>query len=191
MHNFFWLFTIDLKSSKSITQSIVKNWIDKNENYNNKNWEIDILSKRVISWISNSKLTYENSDIDYRLHFNSLIKKQTNHLINEIKRSKKLDDKIIGSTAIILVGLSYGDNYYLRFGIDLLKHLLNFSLDASNFPRSRNLRQLVFYLKYLIVIRELLKESLHEIPEYLDEIIFYLGKAYNFSCSSIKKNILF
>ena len=29
-------------------------------------------------------------------NFNNLIKKQTNHLINEIKRSEKLDDKIIG-----------------------------------------------------------------------------------------------
>ena len=51
----------------------------------------------------------------------------------KLKGLSKLDDKIIGSTAIILVGLSYGDNYYLKFGIDLLKKLLNFSLDGTIF----------------------------------------------------------
>ena len=91
------------------------------------------MSKRIIAWISNSRLTYENADTNYRLYFNNLIKKQTNHLINEIERSEKLDDKIIGCTAIILVGLSYGDNYYLKFGIDLLKKLLNFSLIQVTF----------------------------------------------------------
>ena len=78
----------------------------------------------------------------------------------------------MASTAIILVGLSYGDNYYLKFGIDLLKQLFVFSLDKSNFPKSRNLRQLVFYLKYLIVIRELLKESQTSIPDFIDEKFF-------------------
>ena len=114
------------------------------------------------------------------MHFNSLIKKQTNHLINEISRSEKLDDKIIGSTAIILVGLAYGDSYYLKFGINILKKILIFSLDKSNFPKSRNLRQLVFYLKYLIIIKRAVTESQTTIPDFLNEIIYYLGKIIQF-----------
>ena len=55
LHSFFWLFTIDLKSSKKITQSIILNWIEVNQKYNSKSWEIDTLSKRIISWISNSR----------------------------------------------------------------------------------------------------------------------------------------
>ena len=130
LHNFFWLFTLDLRSSQKITQNVIYNWIAENDKYKQDIWDLDILSKRIIAWIANSKLTYEDAEIKYKLHFNGLIKKQTNHLINEINRSGKLDDKIIGSTAIILVGLTYGDNYYLKFGIDLLKQLLNFSLDT-------------------------------------------------------------
>tara|TARA_B100000965_G_C19594910_1_gene759692 strand:+ start:682 stop:2313 length:1632 start_codon:yes stop_codon:yes gene_type:complete len=191
LHSFFWLFSLDLKSSKKITQNIITNWIDENHKYKQIIWDLDILSKRIIAWISNSKLTYENSETTYKLYFNSLIKKQTNHLINEIKRSEKLDDKIIGSTAIILVGLTYGDEYYLRFGVDLLKKILNFSLDTSSFPKSRNIRQLTFYLKHLIVIRELLKESQTNIPDFLDEAVFYIGKSYNLLCGNKKKGILF
>ena len=93
LHSFFWLFSLDLKSSKKITQSIISNWINSNYNYNPKNWELDILSKRIISWISNSKLSYEDSDNKYKFSFNSIIKRQINHLINEITRSNWIDDK--------------------------------------------------------------------------------------------------
>tara|TARA_B100001121_G_scaffold151816_1_gene132736 strand:+ start:1233 stop:2864 length:1632 start_codon:yes stop_codon:yes gene_type:complete len=191
LHSFFWLFSLDLRSSQKVTQNVIFNWIGENYKYRKDVWDLDILSKRIIAWISNSKLTYENGENDYKLHFNNLVKKQTNHLINEINRSDKLDDKIIGSTAIILVGLTYGDKYYLKFGIDILRQLLNFSLDISNFPKSRNLRQLVFYLKYLIIIREILKESQTNIPDFLDESIFYLGKSYNLLCANKKNGMLF
>ena len=191
LHSFFWLFTLDLKSSQKVTQNVIYNWIEENYKYKQQIWDLDILSKRIISWISNSKLTYENAEESYRINFNALIKKQTNHLINEINRSDKLDDKIIGGTAIILVGLAYADNYYLKFGINLLKKLLDFSLDESGFPKSRNLRQLVFYLKYSIIIREFLKESQTDIPDFLNEKIFYMGKSYNLLCSNIKMGFLF
>jgi hypothetical protein len=45
LHNFFWLFNLDLKSSVKITQSVILNWIENNDKYNSKNWELDILSK--------------------------------------------------------------------------------------------------------------------------------------------------
>ena len=38
LHSFYWLFTIDLKSSKKITHSNIQNWIEKNKNYNSEKW---------------------------------------------------------------------------------------------------------------------------------------------------------
>ena len=66
LNSFFWLFSLDLKSSKKNTQNIILQWIEKNYRYNSKNWEIDIIAKRVIAWISNSKLTYEDGDLIYK-----------------------------------------------------------------------------------------------------------------------------
>ena len=191
LHSFYWFFTIDLKSSKKITHSIIQNWIEKNQNYSSDIWEINTLSKRIISWIANSQLTYEDTSEEYKIIFNKTILKQVNHLINEINRSEIVDDKMIGCTAIILTGLSYNYEKILTYGLNLLKKIINSSFDNEYFPKSRNIRQLVFYLKYFILIRELLKESLNEIPDYLDEIIFYIGKAYTFSWSSIKESLLF
>ena len=192
LHGFFWLFTLDLNSSKKDVQNILLKWFKKYHNYNAYSWEIDLLSKRIISWISNTKITYEGSDEIYKNEFDYLIKKQVNHLINEIDRSEKIDDKIIGCAAIILAGVSFNDKTkFLNYGLSLLKRIINNTFDRYGFPKSRNLRQLTLFLKYFILIREWLKESQNDIPEYLDEIIYHLGQAYNLISKDSATTFLF
>tara|TARA_Y100001970_G_C14215685_1_gene849510 strand:- start:292 stop:1896 length:1605 start_codon:yes stop_codon:yes gene_type:complete len=192
LNSFFWLFSLDLKSSKKEIQNIILKWIDKNSKYNSQSWEINILSKRIIAWISNSKLTYEDGEVVYRNKFNSIIKKQINHLINEIKKDDWIDDKMIGCAAIILTGLCYQTKEnYLNIGLNLLKRIIKLSFDDYGFPKSRNIRQLNFYLKYFVLIREWFKESQSEIPEYIDENIYHLGQAYAFIWKNNKKDFLF
>ena len=192
LNSFFWLFSLDLKSSKKDTQNIISQWIDKNHRYDSKSWEVDIVAKRIIAWTSNSRLTYEDSSIEYKDKFNSLMKKQINHLINEIEKSEWIEDKIISCAAIILAGLSYQDrDGYLKTGLNLLKKFVRFSLDNDGFPKSRNIKQLNFYLKYFILIREWFKESQSEIPDFINENIYYLGQAYAFTWQNNKIDLLF
>jgi uncharacterized heparinase superfamily protein len=192
LNNFFWFFSLDLKSSKKTTQSILSNWIDNNKKYNEKSWEINLTSKRIISWLSNHQLTYEDSEKEYRQKFNFIIKKQTNHLINEIKNSNEVENKIISCSAIILSGLAYqNDKNYLNIGLNLLKNIIKSSIDNYGFPKSRNIKQLILYLKYFIIIREWFKESQNDIPEYIDETIYYLGLSYAFIWQNINQDILF
>jgi len=192
LNSFFWLFSLDLKSSKKDAQNVILQWIDKNYRYNSKNWEIDIVAKRIIAWTSNSRLVYEDSSADYKGKFNGIIKKQINHLISEIERSEWVDDKIIGCAAIILTGLTYQDkDEYLEKGLNLLKKLVKFSLDNDGFPKSRSIRQLCFYLKYFILIREWFKESQSEIPDFINENVYYLGQAYAFCWQNNKVDLLF
>ncbi|MDA7552535.1 heparinase II/III-family protein [Candidatus Pelagibacter sp.] len=192
LNSFFWLFSLDLKSSKKDTQNVILQWIEKNHRYNSKSWEFDIASKRIIAWTSNSRLTYENSNTEYKDNFNRIIKKQINHLINEIERSELVDDKMIGCAAIILAGLSYRDkDEHLKTGLNLLRKLIKSSFDNNGFPRSRSIRQLCFYLKHFVLIREWFKESQNEIPNFIDENIYYLGQAYAFSWQNNKIDLLF
>ena len=192
LNNFFWFFSLDLKSSKKTTQSVISNWINNNYRYNQKSWEFDITSKRIISWLSNHQLTYEDSEKEYRIKFDHSIQKQTNHLLNEIKNSIKFENKMIGCAAIILTGLAYQNNEkYLSNGLNLLKKIINSSIDNQGFPKSRSIKQLTFYLKYFIIIREWFKESQNTVPEYIDETIYYLGLSYAFVWQNIKHDILF
>ena len=124
LNNFYWFFSLDLKSSKESTQSVVKNWIKHNSKYNQKSWDFDLTAKRIIAWLSCHNLTYEESNPKYKDNFNKIIQKQTNHLINEINRSELVDDKLIVCASIILVGLCYkNEKNYLSFGITLLKRI--------------------------------------------------------------------
>ena len=192
LNNFFWFFSLDLKSSKKTTQSVITKWISNNNRYNSKSWEFDITSKRVISWLSSHQLCYEEADPQYRLKFDHIIQKQTNHLLNEIDNSEELENKMIGCAAIILTGLAYQDNKnYLSSGLGFLKKIIKSSIDNQGFPKSRSIKQLSFYLKYFIIIREWFKESQNLVPEYIDETIYYLGSNYAFICQNIGQDILF
>ena len=86
---------------------------------------------------------------------------------------------MIGCTAITITGIAYKNNRFLEYGLNLLKKIINSSFDSDYFPKSRNIRQMIFYLKYFILIRELLKESLNDIPEYLTKL-FLSWKSYDF-----------
>ena len=192
LNNFFWFFSLDLKSSKKTTHTVVNNWIDKNNRYNKKSWTFDITSKRIISWLSNHKLTYEDSDEDFKKKFNHSVQKQTNHLLNEIKNLSGVENKIVGCAAIILAGLVFkNEGKYLNNGLNFLKKIIKTAIDNQGFPKSRNIKQLIYYLKYFIIIREWFKESQNTIPEYINETIYYLGQNYAFIWQNINQDILF
>ena len=192
LNNFFWFFNLDLKSSKKETQSIISNWINRNNKFNEKSWDFDLTAKRIISWLSNHKLTYEDCNDEFKLKFDYSIQKQANYLLNEIHNSSEFENKIIGCAAIILTGLAYNDHKnYLENGLNLLKKIIKSSIDNQGFPRSRSIKQLSLYLKYFIIIREWFKESQNRIPDYIDENIYYLGQSYCFTWQNINQDILF
>ena len=142
LNNFYWFFSLDLKSSKQTIQSVIINWINNNYKYNNKSWNFDLTAKRIIAWLSFHNLTYEEGDKNFKETFNKMIKKQTNHLINEINKSNQIEDKLIGCASILLVGLCYqNEKNYLSFGTSLLKKISKQTLDNNGFPKSRNIRQ--------------------------------------------------
>ncbi len=192
LNNFYWFFSLDLKSSKQTIRSVITRWINNNLKYNYKSWEFDTTAKRIIAWLSCHDLTYEERDEEYKKKFNKMIKKQANHLINEINKSELIDDKLIGCASIILTGLCYqNEKNYLSFGLSLLKKISKLTLDNYSFPKSRNIKQLIFFLKYFILIREWFKESQISIPEHINETIHYLGQGYAFFWNNSGLDFLF
>ena len=156
LNSFFWLFTLDLNSPKKDVQSTIAEWINKNHNYNYLTWEVDYYLKELSRGFQTQKLLTRDSDDYYKEKFDWIIKKQVNHLINEIKQSQWVDNKMIGCSAIILTGIAYNEKYFLDYGFDLLKKIIKVSLIKMDFLKQK-FKQLNFYLKYFILIREWLK----------------------------------
>ena len=80
----------------------------------------------------------------------------------------------------------------ITYHLDLsFKKISKLALDNYGFPKSRSIKQLIFYLKYFILIREWFKESQINIPEHIDETIYYLGQGYAFFWQNIDSDFLF
>ena len=113
-----------------------------------------------------------NSTFDFKKNFLNSIINQTNHLKKNIKFEKDLSKKIRILTAIIITGLvfkEYEDNYNL--GIKELEKLVKDFFDDKGFPLSRNPGDLLFFTKYLIFFKEIIKDSQKYVPEFLEDII--------------------
>ena len=172
IHNFFWLNLIDRKTDHKKLKKIIYIWMLRNSKYKQKIWEASTLSARVISWILNIDIILNNSTFEFKKNFLDCIISQTNHLKKNIKFENDLTKKIEILTAIILTGLvfkEYEENY--NNGIKELETLIKICFDKNGFPLSRNPRELVFFSKYLIFCKEIIKDSQKYIPEFLDDII--------------------
>ena len=172
IHNFIWLNLIDRKNDVTILQKIITVWIYKNSSYKKIIWGNSTVSKRIISWILNSDIILNKTDDIFKNDFFKSIVTQVNHLKKNIKYEKDYSKKIEILTAIMLVGLvfiEYEDNF--NFGVKELKKIVDSFFDKNGFPVSRNPNDLVKFLKYLILLKECIRDSQKYVPDYLDEII--------------------
>jgi len=172
MHNFFWLNLIDRKTDHKKLKKIIYVWMLKNSKYRSKIWETSTLSARVISWILNIDIILNNCTFDFKKNFLDCIICQTNHLKKNIKFENNLSKKVEILTAIILTGLvfkEYKENF--EIGIKELENVVKIFFDNNGFPLSRNPNDLIFFSKYLIFCREIIKDSQKYVPEFLEDII--------------------
>ena len=102
-----------------------------------------------------------------------------NSLQNEI-------DKITCCAAIILSGIMFGEEYInYKTGTKELERIIKNFFDENGFPKSRNPEEVFICLKYLILIREWLKEAQISVPDFLNDIIIKCGNCYKFlSCDN-------
>jgi len=192
LHNFLWLTKIDRKNSKILTKDIIKSWINKFFNYSPDVWDVEITSKRIIAWTSNTDITLQDSEKSYKEKFFLSLNKQINFLVKNLKTLPNDSTKIICCSAIILSGIVFSENNSnQKFGIKELEKIVKIYFDKNGFPKSRNPEELFICLKYLILIREWFKEAHISIPEFLSDIIYKCGVCYSMLSSLNKQFPLF
>ena len=179
IHNFLWLSRLDRKNSKVLAKRIIKSWINFFSNYHPDVWSMETTAKRIIAWSSNTDITLEESDKEYKKKFFISLIKQSNFLSKNLNNLSDESCKIICCAAIILSGIIFEENYsQYKIGLKELEKIIKNYFDESGFPKSRNPEEVFNSLKYLILIRECLKESQKTIPDFLNDIIKKCGNCY-------------
>ena len=192
LHSFLWLIKLDRKNSKKITKDIINSWINNFFNYDVNTWEMEITAKRVIAWASNTDITLEDSNKEYKENFFLSLVKQSNFLSKNLKNLYYDSTRIICCAAIILSGLIFKENNSnYKFGIKELEKVIKIYFEETGFPKSRNTEEVFICLKYLILIREWFKESQKPIPSFLNEIVYKCGSCYSMLTTSNKQFPLF
>ncbi len=179
LHSFLWLTKLDRKNSRDITKDIINSWINNFFNYEPYSWELETTAKRIIAWVSNTDITLENSNKDYKEKFFLSLVKQSNFLLKNINSIHDNSTKIICCSAIILSGIIFKENdLNYKIGCRELERVIKNYFDKEGFPYSRNPEEVFICIKYLILIREWFKESQKPIPEFLNDIISKCGNCY-------------
>jgi len=179
LHSFLWLTRLDRKNSKIITKNIIESWMDNFFNYEPNAWEMEITAKRIIAWSSNTDITLENSEKIYRKKFFISLVKQSNFILKNLNIVFYAPSIIICCAAIILSGIIFKENdSSYRTGIKELEKIVKNYFDESGFPKSRNPEEVFICIKYLILIREWLREAQKTVPDFLNEIINKCGNCY-------------
>ena len=192
LHSFMWLIKLDRKNSKIFAKNIISSWIRNFFNYHPDTWKMEITGKRIIAWASNTDIILQNSDKIYKKKFFLSLIKQSNFLLKNLENLTYDPTKIICCSAIILSGIIFKENdINYKIGIKELEKIINIYFDKSGFPKSRNPEELFICIKYLILIREWLKEAQKLIPDFLNEIILKCGSCYTFLSSTNKQLPLF
>ena len=192
LHSFLWLVRLDRKNNKIVTKNIIDSWISNFSNYETNTWQMEIISKRIIAWASNADITLENADKTYKEKFFLSLIKQANFLLRNLNDLNYSSSKIICCSGIILSGMIFKEyelNY--KIGIKELEKIIKYFFDEDGFPKSRNPEEVFISIKYLILIREWMKEAQKPIPDFLNEIIQKCGKCYSLLSGGNKQFPLF
>ena len=172
LHKFLWLNLINRKIDGKKLQKIINIWMLKNSKYKRKIWDSSTLSSRLISWVLNIDVILHNGSFSFKKRVLDIIISQSIHLRKNIRFEKDYSKRMKILTALILTGLvfkEYEENF--KIGIKELEKLIGYFFDNDGFPLSRNPHDLVFFLKYLLLCKECIKDAQKYIPEFLDTII--------------------
>lgn len=181
LHDFSWLPALNIKTEKELGCLIVDQWINNFSNYNEKYWTLDIITTRLINWISSYEIVFKNSDLIFRSKVINNIVKQAKHLFKNINLINTGIEKIKSLAALILVGNSF-EQYeeYTQFGLKNLEDEISNFINKDGFIKTKNPEDSFWTLYFLVLIKEWLILSRKQTPAFINIYINSLGICFKF-----------
>jgi len=181
MHGFSWLRHFKARDGRAARQharALIIHWIKNGNNkWNNTSWKIDIIGRRISSWIAYADMLQENADRKFIENFFKLLTAQSTHLSNIIKKYENKPEIFTGLRGLLISGtsLSKGKKRYEQarriLVSSLNKQILN---DGCHISRQPSIT--LDILTDLIWIRNALFEN-DDLKELIDTHITRISHA--------------
>ena len=186
-HSFSWLRHLKARSgilARKHARLLILDWLKLYKNYNNKTWELEVLSRRVSAWITNFDFLLAEKDKNFSDILLKNLFKQIKFLRNQISKSyfsfleKKygLEESSIKKIkilrALILSSMCF-ESQLLRFShyIKILELELKTNYNIDGMHESKSPSTQLEILGDLVTIREAIVSKQLKSPDFLETII--------------------
>ena len=183
VHTFSWLRHLKARSgplARKHARKLIKDWLLKNNKWDDNTWRLDILARRISSWTTNMSFLLAEKDEEFSFNLKQNLYKQIKHLnIFTTKKSLRKLDKIyeIDESSIkkfkILRGLIFsgvcfegGNKRFLKSLILLKNEILN-NFNEEGVHISRVPSAQLSILGDLVTMRDIIMAAKKDVPEYL------------------------
>ncbi len=196
MNSFFWLRHLKARSgslARRHARYLIINWIEINNKWNETSWQIDILARRVSSWITNISFLLAEKDEDFSLKIRKSLLKQIKHLNNfanqryfaTLDRDFGIQESAIKKAQIIrgllLSAICFsGQKVKIKKTLALLKSEILNDLNQEGIHKSRSPYTQLSVLANLITIRDALVTASLEVPILLNDSVQKMSHALRF-----------
>jgi len=108
LHGFGWLnhLTVAEEEGRKIACRLVDDWIQRAAEHGDAAWSLDVLSRRVISWITHSDLVLIDAEADHRNRFMRSLGRQLHLLDIQRREAAPGPDNLTALTALLLADLA-------------------------------------------------------------------------------------
>ena len=183
VHTFSWLRHLKARSgplARKHARKLIKDWLLKNNKWDENTWRLDILARRISAWTTNMSFLLAEKDEEFSFNLKKNLYKQIKHLnIFTTKKSLRKLDKIyeIDESSIkkfkilrglILSGVCFegGNKRFLKSLILLKNEILN-NFNEEGVHISRVPSAQLSILGDLVTMRDIIMAAKKDVPEYL------------------------
>jgi uncharacterized heparinase superfamily protein len=157
---FAWLRHLraaDSAITRANARALVDDWINLQGRWHPTGWRTDILSRRIMSWLSQAPLVLQDADVRFYRRFIRSLTRQARHLRRVAAQSRDGLTRLQALIALAYVALCMqGQSRYLRATLRKLVDELNRQILPDGGHISRNPGTLIEVLLDLLPLRQLL-----------------------------------
>ncbi len=196
MHSFSWLRHLKAKSgslARKHARNLILDWIENYGKWEEKTWELDVLSRRISSWITNLGFLLAEKDDRFSKTIRSSLLKQIKHLtrlanrnhFNYLEKNHGIDEGSIKIMHILrgllISAISFDINTrLLEKGIKLLEQEISKSFNTEGVHKSRSPFLQLCILADLVTVRDSFISANIKTPEFLISSIKKISHAIRF-----------